>query len=141
MESLILVQNLVQNDRRYLLLRGATYYFRFPAPTHARRLVPSLPREVKRSLKTDSLSQARALVGQKLLLIRLIYQCCDKQALRDLYDRLLDFTGGLNQWVEEALRGVVSGDASSSDQLLIRQDCPSEGVGVLFSDAWNVVVY
>lgn len=36
LESLTLVQNLVQTDWRYLLLRGATYYFLFPAPSHVR---------------------------------------------------------------------------------------------------------
>ncbi|WP_369832129.1 DUF6538 domain-containing protein [Motiliproteus sp. MSK22-1] len=44
------------------LLRGRTYYFRYSIPLEARRVCPLLPIEVKRSLRTDSLSEALALI-------------------------------------------------------------------------------
>jgi len=52
-----MVQKLVRNTKSYLLLRGRTYYFRYSIPLQARALCPSLPVEVKRSLRTDPYSE------------------------------------------------------------------------------------
>ena len=47
-----MVQTLVQS---HLILRGDTYYFRYVLPAHIRSLCPSLPTEIKRSLRTGSI--------------------------------------------------------------------------------------
>ncbi len=47
-----MVQTLVQS---HLILRGDTYYFRYVLPAHIRSLCPSLPAEIKRSLRTGSI--------------------------------------------------------------------------------------
>ncbi len=39
-----MVQTLVQNNHRYLLLRGNTYYFRYVIPQHVRCFCPYLHR-------------------------------------------------------------------------------------------------
>jgi len=59
-----MVQRLVQKKHPYIFLRGNTYYFRFATPSHVQRLIPAFPKEVKRSLKTDSYAHAVFLVGQ-----------------------------------------------------------------------------
>jgi len=58
-----MVQSLVQ---KYLVLRGTTYHFRFVIPRDIRQIYPYLPREIKRSLRTDSLFEANAQVAEKL---------------------------------------------------------------------------
>ncbi len=70
-----MVQTLVQNSHRYLLLRGNTYYFRFVLPSHVRQLCPSLPREVKWSLATDNFATALYFINEKLSLIGLVKRC------------------------------------------------------------------
>ncbi|WP_198939320.1 DUF6538 domain-containing protein [Motiliproteus sp. MSK22-1] len=94
-----MLQKLVRNRKSYLLLRGRTYYFRYSIPLEARRLCPLLPIEVKRSLRTDSLSEALALISQKLQLIKLLQRCVDPKLLPRLLTRLLDFSEEFEDWV------------------------------------------
>ena len=61
-----------RSGNTYVYLRRKTYYFRFLIPQHLRELCPSLPREIKRSLRTDSLTDALAMVSDKIPLIRLL---------------------------------------------------------------------
>mgnify|MGYP003642238773 CR=1 FL=1 len=61
-----MVQELVQTGNPYVYLRRKTYYFRVLIPQHLRELCPSLPREIKRSLRTDSLTDALAMVSDKI---------------------------------------------------------------------------
>lgn len=98
-----MVQRLVQNRKAYLQLRGQNYYFRLAVPLHARRLCPSLPVEIKRSLKTDSLTEALALVADKLPLIKLLRRCTDPEALVALVGHLLDFGELVQGWVSDRL--------------------------------------
>ncbi len=109
-----MVQRLVQNQKSYLLLRGTTYYFRFAIPTHIRRLCPSLPVEVKRSLKTDSLSEALSLISQKITLIKLLQRCADSALVRRLVERLEDFSQEQAAWVAEQANGLQRLSASRS---------------------------
>ncbi len=87
-----MMQKLVRNRKSYLLLRGQTYYFRYSIPSQARMLCPSLPVEVKRSLRTDSHSEAVALISPKLELIKLLQHCTDPVLLKSLMECLLDFS-------------------------------------------------
>ncbi len=98
-----MAQKLVQNRSSYLLMRGRTYYFRFVLPLPIRRLFPALPAEVKRSLRTDSYSDALALVSKKIPLIRLIQRCDDGQVIKDLLEHLCDFTQEVRLWVSDRL--------------------------------------
>jgi len=87
-----MVQKLVRNRKSYLLLRGRTYYFRCSIPSQARTLCPSLPVEVKRSLRADSYFEAVALISPKLELIKLLQRCADTELLKRLMASLLDFS-------------------------------------------------
>lgn len=64
-----MVQTVVQ---KYLVLRGNVYHFRYALPQDIRQVYPHLPREIKRSLQTDSLSEASALVADKLVVIQAV---------------------------------------------------------------------
>jgi len=112
-----MVQNLVQKAHPYVLLRGNTYYFRFATPQHVRKLLPSFPKEIKRSLRTDSYSQAVSLIGQKLSIIKLIYMCTDEVLLDGLYCRLKDFSEQFRGIVELGLRKATEAAQRSIDRV------------------------
>lgn len=86
-----LVHNPVHSRPPYLVLRGGVFCFRFRLPRHVRQLCPGLPREIKRTLRTDSFAEALYLVGQKAELIRRIKQSRCKATLERLCGRLADF--------------------------------------------------
>lgn len=104
-----MVHKLVQRKHPYILLRGNTYYFRFATPLHVIKLYPSFPKEIKRSLRTDSYSQAVSLVSQKLHIIKLIALCVDVGLLHELYGNLKDFSALFIDAVKSGLRGVSKG--------------------------------
>lgn len=102
-----MVQELVQSGNPYVYLRRKTYYFRVLIPQHLRELCPSLPREIKRSLRTDSLTDALAMVSDKIPLIRLL-RCADNaDTLLAICQRLSDFTKQVSQWVKSKLNSYV----------------------------------
>ncbi|PSL15398.1 phage integrase family protein [Marinobacterium halophilum] len=111
-----MAQKLVQNACSYLFLRGRTYYFRFALPTPLRRKFPSLPAEVKRSLRTDSYSDALALISKKLPLIRLIQRCSDLESVKSLIGRLVDFSQEFHVWVSDRLKQLQQKTPPSSVQ-------------------------
>jgi integrase len=98
-----MVQELVQTGNPYVYLRRKTYYFRVVIPPHLRELCPSLPLEIKRSLRTDSLTDALAMVGDKLPLIRLLHSCTSVDLILNLYQKLSDFSNEIVRWVESKL--------------------------------------
>ncbi len=102
-----MVQTLVQNNHRYLLLRGNTYYFRYVLPSHVRQLCPSLPREVKRSLATDNFATALYFINEKLSLIGLVKRCRDAVQLKLLCDQLRDFSGDFKKYVDRFVPRVA----------------------------------
>jgi integrase len=84
-----MVHKLVHN---HLVHRGDTYYFRFRIPAHTKALGLNLPREIKRSLRTDSYSIALALVCEKLPLIKLIRECHNPANIELLIGQISDFS-------------------------------------------------
>jgi integrase len=98
-----MVQELVQTGNNYVYLRRKTYYFRVVIPPHLRKLCPSLPLEIKRSLRTDSLTDALAMVGDKLPLIRLLRSCTSADLILKLYQKLSDFSNEIAGWVGSKL--------------------------------------
>lgn len=94
-----MVQKSVQNKHSYILLRGNTFYFRYAYPLHLRVLCPWLPTEVKRSLHTDSLTDAVAMVNAKLPVIKLLRMCNDRSKVGDLCALLCDFSAQFSEWV------------------------------------------
>ena len=92
------------NSYPYVVLRKQTYYFRMRLPAHLRLLLPSLPAEFKRSLSTDSLKEAVALVAKKVPLIRLLRNCHDVEQIRELCRKLFDFTAEMVSRVREKLK-------------------------------------
>ena len=102
-----MVQTLVQNNHRYLLRRGNTYYFRFVLPSHVRQICPSLPREVKRSLATDNFATALYFINEKPSLIGLVKRCRDAVQLKLLCERLRDFSGDFKKYVDRFVPRVV----------------------------------
>jgi len=109
-----MVQTMVQSHQRYLLRRGNTYYFRFVLPRHVRQLRPSAPREIKRSLGTDSFATAIYFISEKLPLVRLIKHCRDVLQLKSLLDELADFSGVFKRFVDRSIRGLTRRDSSST---------------------------
>ena len=97
----MLVQRPVQSRHPYVALRGGVYCFRFALPRHVRRLCPELPREIKRTLRTDSYPEALYLVDQKSELIRRIKQ--SKATLQRLCGQLGDFGGAHEDLASTAL--------------------------------------
>ena len=78
---------------QYLQLRRSTYYFRYTLPKAIASYL-EVPREIKRSLKTDSRRTAIALIGSKLRIIETLKMeshTQNKQILLDLYYELTDF--------------------------------------------------
>lgn len=98
-----MVQELVQTHYPYLYLRRKTYYFRLVIPQHLRQLSPELPREIKRSLRTDSLTDAIAMVSDKLPLIRLLKSCSSEKPLIEIFQKLADFSRDIAAWVKTKL--------------------------------------
>lgn len=84
----------------YLLLRGDIFYFRFKVPLAHQEALSR--REIRLSLRTDSVKRARLLVQSKLRLINEIKRCMskDKELLIRLYEELSDFQEleGLNAY-------------------------------------------
>lgn len=103
-----MVQKLVRNPKYYLLLRGRTYYFRYTIPTEVRSLCPNLPIEVKRSLRTDSYTEALTLIAQKLKLIKVLQKMINPQVILKLLSQTLDFSKALS-WQFPRLLILTSG--------------------------------
>jgi len=101
-----MVQKLVHNRKQYLLLRGRTYYFRYTIPTEVRRLCLDLPIEVKRSLRTDSCTDALALIAQKTHLIKVIQKAANPKVILKLLMQLLDFSKEFSAWAKDQLAGI-----------------------------------
>lgn len=133
-----MVHKLVQRKHPYILLRGNTYYFRFATPQHVIKLYPSFPKEIKRSLRTDSYSQAASLVSQKLHIVRLITLCVEVALLGELYVKLKDFSALFVAAVDSGLRGANEAvgvvneavDVSARTEPLLVDESP------LLSEVW-----
>ncbi len=131
-----MVQTLVQNNHRYLLLRGNTYYFRFVLPSHVRQLCPSLPREVKRSLATDNFATALYFINEKLSLIGLVKKCRDAVQLMLLCERLQDFSGDFKKYVDRFVPRVVG----RPEELYVVSEEESKARTPKMSTAWKEFV-
>ena len=130
-----MVRKLVHNHHSFIVLRGNTYYFRFVLPSHLRNLCPSLPREAKRSLHTDSFSEAVYLVSQKLPLIKFLKRCADDDQAKALWERLVDFSEVVNTTVDEKLK-KLTGLPIGPDETSVESDGYSHK-GPLLSEAWE----
>lgn len=102
-----MVHKLVQKHHSFVILRRKTYYFRYAFPLNLRKLCPWLPAEIKRSLRTDSFSEAVALVDTRLPLIKLLKNCTDAFLVEGLVERLTDFTIQIGQWVEKQFKALT----------------------------------
>lgn len=128
-----MVQELVQTQYPYVYLRRRTYYFRLVIPPRVRQLCPSLPREIKRSLRTDSLTDALAMVGDKLPLIRLLKACDSRDMAEDLWRRLSDFGRAIGGWVRSKLAALSSIDTQPRGE----RNSPAPSKGPLLEKAWE----
>lgn len=103
-----MVHKLVQTRYPHVFLRGKTYYFRIVIPPRIRALCPSLPREIKRSLRTDSLSDAIAMVGDKFRLIKLLMNCNTAQQALSICHKLSNFGREVAAWVDSKFASNTS---------------------------------
>lgn len=134
----VMVQRLVQRNHPYLLLRGNTYYFRFATPLHITKLFPAFPKEVKRSLRTDSYSQAVASISHKITTIKMIAVCVNIDLLNELYAKLTNFSTLFGDVVSSAAgnkansSNVMSADSNEGNKILVESP--------LLSKAWDEYV-
>ncbi len=129
-----MVQELVQTGNPYVYLRRKTYYFRVVIPPHLRALCPSLPLEIKRSLRTDSLSEALAMVGDKLPLIRLLRSLTSVDLVLSLYQKLADFSNDIAVWIKSKLSVNESSGGHSAAQSVPITEITE---GIRLDKAWN----
>lgn len=99
----MLVQRSVYVKSTYLVRRGGSFSFRFVLPRHVREICPDLPREVKRSLKTDSFPEALYLVSKKADLIRAVKRSRSPSALKRLVDALTVFDAQYDEVLQRTL--------------------------------------
>lgn len=140
-----LVHNPVHSRPPYLVLRGGVFCFRFRLPRHVRQLCPGLPREIKRTLRTDSFAEALYLINQKTELIRRIKQSRCKATLERLCSQLADFSGeyeGLVARFALAPQAVAGAAQGTEQSLLGAQAQPQplispESVSPKLSQAWK----
>lgn len=130
-----MVRKLVHNRHPFIVLRGNTYYFRFTLPSYLRRLCPSLPREAKRSLYTDSISEAVYLISQKLPLIKLLKMCIDDDEAKLLWGRLVDFSEVLGVSVGKKLKRLTELPVASDKTTMYGKVDLQKGP--LLSEAWK----
>jgi len=130
-----MVQKLVRNRNQYLLLRGRTYYFRYTIPTDVRRLCLDLPIEVKRSLRTDSYTDALALIALKLHLIKVIQKTSNPKVILKLITQLLDFSKGFSAWAKDQLAGLFLRPSVYQKPLPVPKE-PPKPVTPLLSESW-----
>lgn len=100
------VRKLVQSYHPYISRRGNNYCFRFALPRHVRQLCPELPTEIKRTLKTDSFSEAVVQVNGKSELIVRIKQSRDRVTLKRLCGSLASFDHEREKMVADSLKGA-----------------------------------
>ena len=100
------VRKLVQSCHPYISRRGNGYCFRFVLPRHVRQLCPELPTEIKRTLKTDSFSEAVVQVNGKTDLIVRIKQSRDSGTLTRLCASLASFDDEREKMVAASLKGA-----------------------------------
>jgi hypothetical protein len=130
-----MVQKLVCNPKQYLLLRGTTYYFRYTIPTEVRRLCLDLPIEVKRSLRTDSYTDALALIAQKLCLIKIIQKTVNPKVILKLLAQLLGFSIVFSAGAKDQLGGISLRPSVDQKRQLIPK-APPKPVTPLLSQSW-----
>lgn len=134
----MLVQRLVQSRHPYVTARGNVFWFRFALPRHVRQLCPQLPREIKRTLRTDSFPEALYLVNQKTDLIRCLKRSRCKLTLERLYARLRDFSEGYEAlattWEVTQPQGVSGGPSQPPAGII--EKAQSEPAAKL-SEAWK----
>jgi integrase len=82
------VQGIVQNPPLYLVERAGTFHLRVAIPPRVRKLNPQLPREAKRSLRTDSKRQAVAWVARQIEIIHALQNTEDSEDAWALYQLL-----------------------------------------------------
>ena len=140
----MLVRKLVQSCHPYIFLRGNVYSFRFALPRHVRKLCPELPNEIKRTLKTDSFTDAVVQVNGKTDLIVRIKQSRDREVLRRLCGSLASFEDQRERLVAAGLKGawarsqVVAGKLGDKPEETI--DTTPEPQLLTLSQAWSEFV-
>ncbi len=134
-----MVQKLVRNRKYYLLLRGRTYYFRYTIPTDVRRLCSSLPVEVKRSLRTDSYTDALALIAQKLKLIKVFQKTTNPKVILKLLSQILDFSKEFSAWAKDQLSNLQFKPSVNQKSPPIPK-APPKPVTPLLSESWKKFV-
>ncbi|WP_018881653.1 tyrosine-type recombinase/integrase [Thioalkalivibrio sp. ALE30] len=137
----MLVHSLVQSGHPYVTPRGRVFWFRFAMPRHVRRLCPHLPREIKRTLRTDSYPEALYLVSQRGDVIRQVKRSRCKQTLERLCTRLADFSEA-----QEDLVGQSSGRAAEGVTVALKasgggvQPETEKTIELTLSEAWKQFV-
>lgn len=135
------VRKLVQRCHPYISRRGNNYCFRFALPRHVRQLCPELPSEIKRTLKTDSFSEAVVQVNGKTELIVRIKQSRDKGTLKRLCGSLASFDDEREKIVAASLKGAwVRSQADvevSEGKPETVEVLPPEPQSPTLTEAWN----
>jgi len=93
---------------------------------------------VKRSLRTDSYSEAVALISPKLEIVKLLQRCTDPKLLKRLIVLLLDFSVEFKGWFKEKLSGLQVGRESVSSRVVsVSKAAPKKASTPKFSEAWK----
>lgn len=92
-----MTQNLTLKRFPYILKRGGGYTFRYIFPNHVLGAFSDIPKELRRTLRTDSYTEAVCLVSRAIPIIQQIKQCRDTERLHRLCIQLIttDFNSGL----------------------------------------------
>ncbi|WP_428818807.1 tyrosine-type recombinase/integrase [Microbulbifer sp. MCCC 1A16149] len=110
----------------YILKRGGGYTFRYIFPTHVQTALPHLPKELRRTLRTDSYSEAVCLVSGVIPIIQQIKRCRERQALHQLCTALTEVGFYTTTQVNR-----------SSTTTSISQTTPIASTTPLLSKAWE----
>lgn len=135
------VRKLVQSCHPYISRRGNNYCFRFALPRHVRQLCPELPTEIKRTLKTDSFSEAVFQVNGKTDLIVRIKRSRDRGTLKRLCGSLASFNDERERMVAASLKRAWAWPQAAGEVPLGKPeevvDIPLEPQSPTLSQAWT----
>jgi len=90
---------------------------------------------VKRSLRTDSYTDALALIAQKLHLIKVIQKTTNPKVILKLIAQLLDFSKEFSVWAKDQLAGISLRPSVNSKPQPIPK-VPPKPVTPLISESW-----
>ena len=113
-----LAQRLVQTTQSYLYQRGSKYYFRYITPDEHRIKCSWIPKEIRRSLKTNSIDTAVYQIRRRQENIELLRLASSEVELSRLYQALLDGVEINRQWLQMTLHNDV-GSLSANRNLYV----------------------